>query len=292
MYRLEIITHPLKMEPFLKSDAQAVGGFSTNAQVSIQSQSYIGTIGLNKYILTTDFKKELLNIQAQAYEIVILTNLLEQYSIDDYLEMCKLFIKLRLGSYPDRFEIHKFQNPKTTHIYPIIDGDYLYVCEEENNFLYLEPYSLLGLYPITDDPMCWVSMQLRQPIILEGACLIRSEDKDPSTIDMANKTLQLMEQARRKGLIAEVTKQFSGDYDTGDMRTCRMQYGPIRFWYDSSRDLYKLRRHRSNKKREKSEKVTRKDVSENSKVVKSCLSCDNIETNPLDALGNSFLTYY
>lgn len=260
MYRFELVTHPLKIESYIK-----------NEQVTVQLQRSTGCIGLNKYIVTTDLKQEILQIQAQPFELVLSTDTLKHYDLNNYLEMLKLFFELRIGRAPISFVILKFYDPKTTHIYPIMEDGYLYACKEERDYLFVEPYTLLGLRPVIKDPMCWFSMQVPRHIMYGGACLIRNEDYNPHTIDLVEKTIQLMEQARRNGITAVITKIESGEFDTGDMKVCRMQFGPIRFYYDSEKDLY---RNKTIKVSDK--KGTRKHF------ITACLSCK--DTKPLDSL--------
>lgn len=272
MYRLDIVTHPLKLEPMIKSGS-----------VEVLYNAPIGSIGMEQYTISTNNKSEVLSIQAQPYEIVILSDTLNNYSLDDYLEMCKLFIKLKIGEYPESMVVHQFANPRTTHIYPIIDDDYLYVCEEEKQLLYLESYTILGLYPITHDPLCWVSMQIPHPIYFEGGCIIHSRDNNASTIDLAETTLQLMEQARRKGLVAKVTGDPTNDYEAGLSHICEMRYGPVKFEYNSTRDL-------TYEDKVNNKKIIRETIKPKRDVKLNCLSCDS--PNLIDAFRDTKLARY
>jgi hypothetical protein len=254
MYRLELVTHPLKIASYIKTE-----------QVTVQLQRSVGCLGLNKYIVTTDLKQEILEIQAQPFELVLMTDTLKYYNLTNYLEMLKLFFELRIGKAPDSFIILRFSEPKTTHIYPVMEDGYLYACKEERDYIFLEPYTLLGLKPVIKDPLCWFSMQVPRHVMYGGACLVRAEDYNPDTSDLVEKTIQLMEQARRSGITAVVTKIDAGEFDTGDFKTCRMQFGPIRFYYNSERDLYR-------------------DKSSKPDFTQACLSCK--DTKPLDSISS------
>lgn len=146
----------------------------------ILSKKYVGPLGTAKYTLQSE---EELNIdEARPYRIVLLSALFNNYDMSHYLEMLKLFFVKSINWMPDNFIVNKFASTHTTHIYPIYKNDYLYVCKEEGKLLEFNPITLLGFYPITNDPMVWYNMRIPNPISWEDACLIRSAEDVSRTV--------------------------------------------------------------------------------------------------------------
>ncbi|HJZ24538.1 MAG TPA: hypothetical protein VJ201_08880 [Candidatus Babeliales bacterium] len=234
MYSLEIVTHPLKIKPLINDGSILVKGEYTS-----------GPIGFKRYLLETDDIEPLISIAGNPFEFVILTDVLDNYNTQHFIEMCKTFLELKIGAIPDEFDIIKYAQPRTTHFYPMYretwrngtgfdDGgytnEYLYVCEEEEAYLEYDPLIFLGLYPVTTDPLCWRNMTLPHPVIWNGACLIKASYNIPySTMDEVDFTLMALENSHRSGNQAEKT---SNEIKTCSAETCqnnRTKYAGLKF---------------------------------------------------------------
>jgi len=157
-----------------------------------------------------------------------------------------LFLKLFAGEYPISFEVHKFLNPATTHIYPIynnlhrdemIGSGYLFVCAEERGFLdscVSDVHAMLGFRAVTHDPLCWIKMTLTSPLMWEGACIVRSEDVMDERAQMLAVT-RYVEVARRRGFSATITSDTYDDEE--DLIHREIRYGPVLFRYNNSADM-------------------------------------------------------
>jgi hypothetical protein len=151
----------------------------------VVKKTYVGPLGTARYLLQSE---EEINIdEAIPYKVVLLTPLLNNYNISHYLEMLKFFFVKTINCEPDNFIINKFASTQTTHIYPtcknidpsglIYRDEFFYVCKEEAAILELNPINLLGLYPISNDPLCWFNMKVPDSIFWDDLCLIRSSSK-------------------------------------------------------------------------------------------------------------------
>ncbi len=205
------VTHPLKMEQLVNT-----------GRVRIIRHNRCGPLGLIRYTIETDNQmlEEIRKISAFPYSFRLPTDVLEQYSFLDYLAMLKLFLKKTIRAEPDDFEILRYAQPRTTHIYPIYididaagigifgsgDCDYLYVSDDENMLLATNALSMLGYSPISNDPLSVNSERL--PLFTDwgGSCIIHSENKTQVILDLADKMLMDIEKVRREETMTEKSK--------------------------------------------------------------------------------------
>ena len=213
MYRTEIVTHPTKLDALIKSQTVTV----------VNSQS-VGPIGFKRYWLALDDPSIVLSLAAKRYQFVLLTDVLEHFNLNYFLEMCQLFLKMKLGAAPDDFEIIKMAQPRTTHIYPTYrdtwrngigfaptyTSDYLYVGPEEEQLLFIQPLTLLGLRPVSGDPLYWklayenqVPLQMSRAVKWNHACVMRTEGFSSKQAEEIEATHMQLERAHREGLDRE-----------------------------------------------------------------------------------------
>jgi hypothetical protein len=203
---VDIVTHPCKLcelEQKLK------------IKFTIIKSENSGPIGMIRYKIKCNLqsqKDELMAISAKPFCISIQTDVLECYSINDFVLMCKLMLKKLIKKEPLGFETIKFADPRTTHLYPLygnsLNVEYLFVCDEERRFLFFEPLYLLGLFPVTDEKIYYsdiAEMSMPTLIMFMGSLLIRSEDKSISVINLIEK-LRLITEKRKRDNISHYTK--------------------------------------------------------------------------------------
>jgi hypothetical protein len=227
MYSLNIITHPLKINKLT----------GTNDITVIQHQ-YVGPIGFRRYTIHTDDRNSVIAIAAEPFSFVVLTDVLDNYNIPAFIEMCTMFLKMRIGAQPDDFEVVKFSQPRTTYFYPTYrntwrDGvytgagpyinDYLDICDEERQLLSIDPLTFLGLVPVTDDPLCWMDMQLKRPVMWNGGAVAHYNKKDSQVMQQIDSTLLALEKSHRHGHSASygpVREQIPSDKYINTLPAC------------------------------------------------------------------------
>ena len=112
--------------------------------------------------------------------------------------MLRFFVVKAVNCNPDSFIVNRFASTGTTHIYPIVKDEYIYACREESVLLDLNPIMLLGLYPVTNDPLCWLDMKVASPIYWDDTCLVRSSDVVAQAQGMRD-TITAVARRRREG---------------------------------------------------------------------------------------------
>lgn len=166
------------------------------SHATIVKKTYIGPLGTALYILHSD--QEIVLEEAYPHKLVLLTRLFDSYNIAHYLEMIRFFLIKTINCNPTNFIINKFASTKTTHIYPLYKDEHIYLCREESRLVELNPINLLGLYPITNDPLCLFEMKIPNSILWEDICLVRSSDKQ-SQAQFARNTIMSVQRRRRCG---------------------------------------------------------------------------------------------
>ena len=188
MYIREVVTQPRNVPQYC----------------TILNKRYVGPLGTARYLLQSE--QEIQLDEAYPYKVVVLLPLFESYNIAHFLEMLKFFLLKTINSAPTNFIVNKYASTNTIHIYPMYKDDYLYVCFEEAQLLRLNPINLLGLYPITNDPLCWFYMRIANPIFWNDLCLIRSSEKTSDMIGV-NETISESIANRRSGYKPEQDPQ-------------------------------------------------------------------------------------
>ena len=172
MYSIKLVIHPAKFEKILEL-------MPKDPTLEVK-EHYVGCIGMKRYIIKLSDESLLNRLKEHAavpFAIVLMTDVLDEYPLEDYRDMIDLYMTKVISVKPDGFEIIKFASPvRTIHYYPMYGGDYLYVGKEEIELLSIDPLTLLGLRPISDNPLCWTDMDVRGAIWWGGACLVKSED--------------------------------------------------------------------------------------------------------------------
>lgn len=141
-----------------------------------------GPLGYNRYTaLITEVDLEKVKVfSALIYYVSLDEETVNLYSEDHFLEMLKLFLELRLGARPEGFQKLAFEELQERRYYPLYRGQYLYLRSEETSLLTLDPLNLLGYYPVAKDVQAWQYVKVKQPIMFEGACIVRSESLNPN----------------------------------------------------------------------------------------------------------------
>ena len=142
---------------------------------TIAEKRYIGPLGTAKYLLHSD--REIDVEEAVPFKVVLYSELFKDYNINHYTEMLRYFLVQSVYCNPTGFIINKYASTGTTHIYPMYQNEYIYMCSEESKLCDLSPITLLGLCPVTNDPLCWLSMSIPDPLRWGDTCVVRSEDR-------------------------------------------------------------------------------------------------------------------
>jgi hypothetical protein len=211
-YTIRVINHPLRIATMLRKSNTD----DSEEDTYIISDVPCGPLGLRLYnIKTSNFKMAELLKQSSAwkYKVVILTDVINNYNLVHYQDMIGAFLFKTIGATPNGFEIIRFADPKTTHLYPIYtssignkNSDYLYICSEEAKLLEFDPLSVLGMAPLIISDKCWDFMQVgarnsrnatqTRPLIWGGSSIIRSKDAD-SVVDDVEATQRRMNYSTR-----------------------------------------------------------------------------------------------
>lgn len=141
---------------------------------TIVSKKYVGPLGTARYTLHSD--QEIIIEEARPYKVVLLTGMFDQYNIKHFTEMLKYYLVKTIYCSPTGFVMTKFTNTSTTHIYPMYKDEYIYMCEEERKLVDFNPMVLLGLYPVTNDPLCWFNMRIANPMSWDDICVVKSSE--------------------------------------------------------------------------------------------------------------------
>lgn len=158
MYIKEVITHERK----IPQHATVVG------------KRYLGPLGTARYTLHSD--QDIVVEEARPYKVVLLSRMFDHYSIKHFMEMLRYYLVKTIYCNPTGFIVNKFANTGTAHIYPMYKDEYIYMCDEERNLVDMNPIVLLGLYPVTNDPLCWFNMRVSNPISWDGICVVKSSE--------------------------------------------------------------------------------------------------------------------
>jgi hypothetical protein len=207
-YTISLVNHPLRIAAIFDKF-----GANNSKETYIISDTATGPLGLRLYnIKTNNFQmvKLLKQTAAWKYKVVILTDVLNNYNMVHYQDMISALLFKTIGCTPNGFEVIRFADPKTTHLYPIYTSnigqfrqmsDYLYVCSEEEKLIEFDPLSILGMSPLILSDKCWDYMQVgtsnsrsatqSRPIFWGGSAIIRSKDAD-SVVDDVEATQRLM----------------------------------------------------------------------------------------------------
>lgn len=145
------------------------------AHATIARKRYVGPLGTARYLLHSDQEIEV--EEAVPFKVVLLSALLDSYSIAHFTEMLRYFLVKTVYCDPTGFIVNKYAYTKTTHIYPVYRDEYIYMCEEERNLAMLNPIVLLGLCPVTNDPLCWFSMRIPNAMHWDDVCVVQSSER-------------------------------------------------------------------------------------------------------------------
>lgn len=159
MYVKEVITHQRKIP----------------SHATVIKKEYVGPLGTATYLLHSDQQIDI--EEALPYKVVLLTKMFDHYSISHFTEMLRYFLAARIYCAPTEFIVNRFVYTGTTHIYPMYKSEYIYMCQEERKLAELNPNVLLGLYPVTNDPLCWFNMRCAEPMSWNDTCVVRSSER-------------------------------------------------------------------------------------------------------------------
>jgi hypothetical protein len=208
MNQVTIITHPAEIYKY---------------KLNVINSASHGPIGMYKYVIEVDEADNaekvntILSLAAKPYQFTLLTEVVEYYSLEHLMEMCKLFLEMKNGAACDDFEIVKMTQPRTIHLYPTYRklyynekymtdcgqypyiSEYLYVCKLELDLLELNVITLLGLRPVSNDPLCWKANQMNRGVRWNTALVVRAEGENQQQVDEVHDTFDALESLHRKG---------------------------------------------------------------------------------------------
>lgn len=143
---------------------------------------------------------------AQKYRVIVPTAALDNYSEDHLCKMFSASLLKDVGAAPSGYDVLRFYDPPVTHIYPMYDGEYLYLSKTLLKLVHFEPISCMGYVPFCTNSRCWQDMRVDKPVYWDGVAILRSEDVQYSLGDVeltyasvsARKRMEVREQRVRE----------------------------------------------------------------------------------------------
>jgi len=163
MQTVDLVSHPR----YLKMYGLTPIGVNTY-------QNNAGPLGFCHYSIETENPNNLLNISASPWYIEMDKQVMEAYCSEYFIKMLQLFLEVRIGMKPDSFQVIKFEDTQTICYYPLFRSQYLYIGVEERILLQVDPLALLGFVPVSADPLVWEHAKVVDPVIFEGACVVKT----------------------------------------------------------------------------------------------------------------------